>query len=113
MKLDALTGLSAGQRLLLVSRSAQLCGPIARPDGRPPALGLYKSVAMVVCLMRKNLTQQMASALFGASQSTVSRRWGLLHPIIKHAVASFIPHPREILGRGTALIDRTITPTWG
>ena len=112
MNLDVLTGLSAGQRLLLVSRCAQLCGPIARPGGRPPALGLYKSVAMVVCLMRKNLTQEVAGAIFGASQSTVSRRWDLFRPIIKRAVASFIPHPREILGRGTALVDGTIAPTW-
>lgn len=112
MDLDVLTGLSAGQRLLLVSRCAQLCGQIAKPGGRPPALGPYKSVAMVVCLMRKNLTQEMAGAIFGVSQSTVSRRWDLLRPIIKRAVASFIPHPREILGRGTALVDGTITPTW-
>src|SRR4051812_17707066 len=67
---------------------------------------------MVVCLMRKNLTQEMAGAVFGVSQSTVSRRWDLLRPIIKRAVASFIPHPREILGGGTALVDGTISPTW-
>jgi hypothetical protein len=96
----------------LIARCAQVCGQIAKPGGRPPALGLYTSVAMVVCLMRKNLTQQMAGAIFGASQSTVSRRWDLLRPIIKRAVASFIPHPREILGAGTALVDGTITPTW-
>jgi hypothetical protein len=30
---------------------------------------------MVVCLMRKNITQEMAGAIFGTSQSTVSRLW--------------------------------------
>ena len=67
---------------------------------------------MVVCLMRKNITQEMAGAIFGVSQSTVSRRWDLLRPIIKRAVASFIPHPAEIAGCGTLLVDGTITPTW-
>jgi hypothetical protein len=112
LDLDVLTGLSAGQRVLLVSRCAQLCGPLVKEGGRPAALGVFRSTMMVVCLMRKNITQEMAGAIFGVSQSTVSRRWDLLRPIIKRAVASFIPHPREIAGRGTLLVDGTITPTW-
>jgi hypothetical protein len=32
--------------------------------GRPLALGLFRSVALVVCLMRKNVTQDFAGALF-------------------------------------------------
>jgi DDE superfamily endonuclease len=112
LDLDVLTGLSAGQRILLVSRCAESCGQVAKEGGRPPVLGLYRSVMMVVCLMRKNITQTMAGAIFGTSQSTVSRRWDLLRPVIKRAVASFIPHPIEVLGGGTALVDGTITPTW-
>lgn len=112
MDLDVLTGLSAGQRILLVTRCAKLSGEVAKVGGRPPAVGLYGSVMMVVTLMRKNITQETAGAIFGVSQSTVSRRWDLLRPIIKRAVASFIPHPREIAGRGTLLVDGTITPTW-
>ena len=50
--------------------------------GRPYALGLFRSVALVVCLMRKNLTQQFAGAIFGVSQATVNRRWDLLRPLI-------------------------------
>lgn len=112
MDLDVLTGLSAGQRILLVARCAELSGEVAKLGGRPPAVGLYRSVMMVVCLMRKNITQEMAGAIFGVSQSTVSRRWDRFRPVIKRAVASFIPHPREVLGCGTALVDGTITPTW-
>jgi hypothetical protein len=113
LDLDVLTGLSAGQRILLVSRCAELCGQVAKESGRPPVLGLYRSVMMmVVCLMRKNITQEMAGAIFGTSQSTVSRRWDRFRPVIRRAVASFIPHPIEVLGGGTALVDGTITPTW-
>jgi hypothetical protein len=67
---------------------------------------------LVVGLMRKNVTQELAGAVFEVSQSTVSRRWDLLRPIIRRAVASFIPDPRTVLGAGTALVDGTIAPTW-
>ena len=112
MNLDVLTGLSAGQRLVLFSRCRELIDDVARPGGRPPVAGLYRSVMLVVCLLRKNITQEFAGAIFGVSQSTVSRRWDRLRPIIRRAVASFVPDPRSVLGGGTALVDGTITPTW-
>jgi Helix-turn-helix of DDE superfamily endonuclease len=37
---------------------------------------------MVVSLMRTNITQEFAGAIFGVSQTTVSRRWDLLRPLI-------------------------------
>lgn len=112
MDLDVLTGLSQGQRMMLTVRCHHLLGDVAKPGGRPPAIGLYRSIMLVVCLMRKNVTQEFAGAVFGVSQSTVSRRWDLLRPVIRRAVASFLPDPRAVLGRGTALVDGTITPTW-
>ena len=112
MDLDVLTGLSSGQRLVLYGRCRELIGQVAKPGGRPPAIDLYRSVMLVVCLMRKNSTQEFTGAVFGVSQSTVSRRWDLLRPVIRRAVACFIPHPREVLGAGTVLVDGTITPTW-
>ena len=39
-------------------------------------------MTLVVCLMRKNVTQDFAGAVFGVSQATVSRRWDLLRPLI-------------------------------
>ena len=45
---------SAGRALRELSRE------VAKVGGRPPAVGLYGSVMMVVCLMRKNVTQEMA-----------------------------------------------------
>ncbi|MFB7669422.1 hypothetical protein ACFC1R_36855 [Kitasatospora sp. NPDC056138] len=100
MNLDALTGLDSGQRVLLYGRCAELLGEVVRPGGRPAAIGLYQSVMLVVCLMHKNLMQGVAGAAFGVSQSTVSRRWDLLRPIVRRAVASFIPRPRDIAGAG-------------
>jgi predicted DNA-binding protein (UPF0251 family) len=78
----------------------------------PIALGLFQSVAMVVFLMRKNVTQDVAGAVFGVSQPTVSRRWDLLRPVIGDVLAALVPDPGELVGRGTVLVDGTVCPTW-
>jgi len=109
---EVLTGLTAGQLLVLTARCRELIGDVVRPGGRPAAIELLRSVGLVVFLMRRNPAQAVAGAVFGVSQATVSRRWDLLRPVIRKAVAGFIPAPREVLGAGTALVDGTITPTW-
>lgn len=50
--------------------------------------------------------------VFGVSQPTVSHRWGLLRPLISEAPAPVVPDPREVVGRGTVLVDGTVWPTW-
>jgi Helix-turn-helix of DDE superfamily endonuclease len=88
-----------------------MCGDKFVSAGRPLALGLFRSVALVVCLMRKNVTQDFAGAVFDVSQSTVSRRWDLLRPLIGDALAEVVPDPLEVVGRGTVLVDGTVCPT--
>lgn len=107
-----MTGLDDGQLTDLVARVHVVCGDKFVSRGRPIALGLFRSVAMVVCLMRKNLTQDFAGAVFGVSQSTVSRRWDLLRPVIGEVLAALVPSPREVVGRGTVLVDGTVCPVW-
>ena len=75
-------------------------------------MGLFGSVALAVCLMRKNVTQAFAGAIVDVSQATVSRRWDLLRPLIAQVLAEFVPHPSEVVGAGTVLVDGTICPTW-
>jgi len=95
---------------LLVTREI---GTVVRPGGKPPVIGLYRSVVMVVALIRRNLVQEAAGEIFGCSQPTVSRRWDLLRPVIARVLARFIPDPVLVTGRaGTALVDGTICPTW-
>jgi DDE superfamily endonuclease len=107
-----MTGLSGGQLTELVARVHAARGGGFASRGRPFALGLFGSIALVVCLMRKNVTQEFAGAIFGVSQATVSRRWDLLRPLIAQVLAEFIPHPGEVAGAGTVLVDGTICPTW-
>lgn len=93
--------------------AALLGRPFTRPGGRPSALGLADSIALVVYLIRKNPTQEEAAAIFDVSQSTVSRRWDLLRPLIGKALAREILPASKIGGAfGTYLVDGTICPTW-
>ena len=96
----------------LVVRVHVVCTDKFASRGRPIALGLFRSVALVVFLMRKNVTQDVAGAIFGVSQSTVSRRWDLLRPVLGDVLAVMVPDPREIVGRGNVLVDGTVCPIW-
>src|SRR5258706_911535 len=102
-----MTGLNDRQLTDLVARLHVLCGDKFVSAGRPIALGLFRSVAMVVCLIRKNVTQDFAGAVFGGSQATVSRRWDLLRPLIGAVLAEVVPDARPAVVRGTVLIHGT------
>jgi DDE superfamily endonuclease len=112
LRYEAMTGLSNEQLTELVARVHAARGGGFASRGRPQVLGLFGSVALVVCLMRKNLTQAFAGAIFGVSQSTVSRRWDLLRSLIGQVLAEFVPDPAELVGAGTVLVDGTVCPTW-
>jgi hypothetical protein len=103
--------LTDGQLTELTARVHEVAGDL-RSAGRPYALGLFNSVAMVVALMRRNLVQDVAGAFFGVSQPTVSRRWDLLRPVIAEVLDEYVPTPDEVVGAGTALVDGTICPAW-
>ena len=114
MEYKARTGLSWGQLTGLTILVLEEIGSLTRPGAKkPPAVGLFDSVAMVVALMRRNLVQAVAGEIFGCSQTTVSRRWDLLRPVTGKVLSSFIPDPVQVLGRGgTVLVDGTVCPTW-
>jgi len=54
---EVLTGLSAGQLLVLTARCRELIGDVVLPGGRPPVIDLCRSVGLVVFLMRRNPVQ--------------------------------------------------------
>lgn len=111
LRYEAITGLTAGQLTELTARVAEIVGDLTSA-GRPYVLGLFRSVALVVALLRKNATQDTLGAFFGVSQPTVSRRWDLLRPAIAEALAEFVVDPKQLVGKATVLVDGTICPTW-
>ena len=108
------TGLTWGQltrlSIMVVAKSTPSPSLSAK---KPQAVDLFRSVVLVVALMRRDIVQAAAANMFKCSQPTVSRRWDLLRPVIGRALASFVPDPAQVLGRGgTALVDGTVSPTW-
>jgi hypothetical protein len=112
LDLERITGLSLRQLDELTRQIRILMGDVVKPGGRPAAVGLTWSVAIVVYLLRHNVTQDVAGATFDVSQSTVSRRWDKLRRVIGATLHSFIPDPARQIGRGTVLVDGTLAPTW-
>jgi hypothetical protein len=114
VRVEAITGLVKEQVDEVVAQVAGHLGTgeIARPGGRPAALGLYDSVVLVIHLLRRNPVQHVAAAFFNVSQATVSRRWDLLRPVIATVLEDLAPDPRAIVRAGTAPVDGTICPTW-
>jgi hypothetical protein len=111
LRLQAITGLDAEQLTELVTRVNSRAGG-GSSRGRPLALGLYRSVAMVLALLRQNIVQEVAAEMFCVSQSTVSRRWDALREMIEHVLAEFVPEPAARAGASTVLVDGTLAPTW-
>lgn len=113
MEYKALTGLNWGQltrlSILVLSEICSLTSPDAK---KPPVVNLMNSVAMVVMLMRRNVTQEFAGGVFGCSQSR-QPAVGPAAAVIGEVLAAYVPRPVEVLGiEGTALVDGTVCPTW-
>jgi DDE superfamily endonuclease len=106
-----MTGLSKAQLAELVARVYDRIGGY-HSGGRGYCLGLYRSVALVVFLLRENPTQTVAAGVFGVSQSTVSRRWDALREVIATVLADMRPDPAEAARDCTVLVDGTLARTW-
>ena len=57
--------------------------------------GLFRSVVLVLYLLRQNPVQQAAAELFGISRATVSRRWTSLLPVVEKVLAEHVPDPAD------------------
>lgn len=73
LRYEAITGLTDGQLAELTARVQEIVGALTSA-GRPYALGLFRSVTLVVALMRKNATQNTLGAFFGVSQHVAKVR---------------------------------------
>ncbi|WKK24209.1 transposase family protein [Streptomyces olivoreticuli] len=75
-------------------------------------MGLYKSVVLVLFLLRQNPVQEAAAELFGVSKATVSRRWTALLPVVEKVLAGHVPDPAGASADRVVLIDGTLVTTW-
>ncbi|MEU6221927.1 transposase family protein [Streptomyces sp. NPDC047022] len=110
-----MTGLDTDQLDGLVARVHQEL--VEDPDppvvpGRMWALGLYKSVVLVLFLLRQNPVQEAAAELLGVSQATVSRRWTALMSVVEKILAGHVPDLAEASAGRIVLVGRTLVTTW-
>ncbi|MGA5134922.1 transposase family protein [Streptomyces olivoreticuli] len=99
----------------LVARVHQALVEDPDPAVVPPQmwlLGLYRSVVLVLFLLRQNPVQEAAAELFGVSQATVSRRWTALLPVVEKVLAEHVPDLAEASAGRIVLIDGTLVTTW-
>src|SRR5262245_45678390 len=106
-----MTGLTGEQVTELVAMVHQGVAVWQRPRGRRRVLGLFRSVVLVLFLPRHNNAQDVAAELFGCSQSTVSRRWRALCPLVREVLAELESQVTAQESRSGLLVDGFLAPT--
>lgn len=106
-------GLDRDEVVELTARVHQvLTGRAGFGRGRPPAVGLFQAVRAVLVLARQNLPQAVVADLLGVSQSTVSRLWRRLMPVLGQVTCLHRPPWDDAVKNRTVLLDGTLVPTW-
>jgi len=83
-----------------------------KKSGRPPVIGLFKSVVAVLWYLRRNRVQAEIAELLGVSQSTVSRRITTLTPVLEEVLADYIPTLEELPDKDTLIVDGSLLTCW-
>jgi DDE superfamily endonuclease/Helix-turn-helix of DDE superfamily endonuclease len=110
LRYESTTGLDRDQIEELVARIWQVTAPTATGRGRPAVLGLYRSVLVTLVLLRQNLSQTLVADWFGVSQSTISRTYRRLLPLLEQVTCTHRPPlPGALRGR-VVLVDGTLVP---
>ena len=106
------TGLTRGQLTDLVATVHQFLEKEDKKSGRPPVIGLFKSVVAVLWYLRRNRVQAEIAELLGVSQSTVSRRITTLTPVLEEVLADYIPTLEELPDKDTLIVDGSLLTCW-
>lgn len=83
-----------------------------RERGRKPVLGLFKSVAITLCYLRRNHVQHELGEFHGVSQATISRTIARYTPVLAELLAEWVPTAEDLDSAGQLIIDGTLLPCW-
>jgi Helix-turn-helix of DDE superfamily endonuclease len=98
-----------------ISELCVLLLQVAAETGKPawpPALGLYKSVLVTLCYLRRNRVQAEIAEAFGVSQPTISRAISAVSPLLEKALSGFVPTADDLDPRVQLIVDGTLLPCW-
>lgn len=110
MRYQSTTGIAADQIDELVARIWQI-SHTHETQAWPPVVGLYRAVVLTLVYVRQNLNQAAVGDLFGVSQSTVSRVYRGILPLIGQALCLHVPTLAEAIRGRLVLVDGTDIPT--
>jgi predicted XRE-type DNA-binding protein len=110
LRYQSTTGLAADQIEELVARIWQIV-QCSEEQAWPPVVGLYRAVVITLVYVRQNLNQAAVGDLFGISQSTVSRVYRGILPLIGQALCLHIPDLEKAIRGRLVLVDGTDVPT--
>jgi predicted XRE-type DNA-binding protein len=110
LRYQSTTGLDADQIQELAARIWQII-QCHEEQAWPPVVGLYRAVVITLVYVRQNLNQAAVGDLFGISQSTVSRIYRGILPLIGQALCLHIPDLKEAIRGRLVLVDGTDVPT--
>jgi DDE superfamily endonuclease len=106
------TGLTREQLVDLVATIDQFLKKKDKKAGRPPVIGLFKSVVALLWYLRRNRAQVEIAELLGVSQSTVSRRITTLTPVLEEVLADYIPTLEDLPDKDTLVVDGSLLTCW-
>lgn len=106
------TGFSKDQIVTLCSMLAEQMQRPSKRRGRKPLLGLFKSVTVTLCYLRRNHVQQELAELFGTSQPTISRTIAAYVPLLGELLADWVPTLDDLDPDEQLIIDGTLLPCW-
>lgn len=115
MRYHYTTGLETEELEELVGRIQDILESRRTPDpangGRPPKLTLSDQIHLTLMLLRLNITEELAGAIFGVSQPTVSVIKSRIEPLIIKALAmTGVPLAQAAKDR-PVVVDGTYIPT--
>lgn len=110
MRYESTTGLSGDNIDELVRRIVEVL-ETRHPRGRPFILNLSDQVLVTLMLLRQNVSQTTAADIFRVSQSTISRVYRRLMPLLEQVTCLHEPDLAEVSRGRTVLVDGTDVPT--
>lgn len=106
------TGFSKDEILKLCAAIVERFGPHAKEVGRKPALGLFRSVVVTLCYLRRNHVQQELAEVYGASQPTISRTITRYTAVLGDLLKEWTPTVEDLDPGAQLIIDGTLLPCW-
>jgi hypothetical protein len=111
MRYHSTLGLDRDEITELVGRVFEVLERRPKPSGRPPSLGLYRQVVLVLLYLRQNVSQTVLADLHGISQPTVSRIYRTIMPLLDQVLCVHEPELASVFGNREVVVDGTLVPT--